>query len=107
MSELFDDREKGFEAKFKLDQEIKFKIDARRNKLLGLWLAEKLGLTESKHEEYANEIILADLQEPGFEDVIRKALSDVHEHGAKVTETDIREKLHEFEKVAIGELLKK
>jgi len=54
MSTQFSDREKGFEAKFKIDQETAFKVEARRNKLLGLWLAEKLGLPKTEYEEYSN-----------------------------------------------------
>ena len=90
MSESFGDRQKGFEAKFKMDQETEFKVDARRNKLLGLWLAEKLGLPQSQHDSYAQEVILADLEEPGVEDIIRKVMKDVEQYGANITDFDIR-----------------
>ena len=105
MSELFNDREKGFEAKFKMDQEMEFKVDARRNKLLGVWLAEKLGLLESEYESYAKEVVLADLEEPGVEDIIRKVMKDVEERGANVTESDIRQKLDEFYSVAVKQII--
>ena len=107
LSELFDDREKGFEAKFKMDQETAFKVDARRNKLLGLWLAEKLGLPESKLDSYAKEVILADLLEPGVEDIIRKVMIDIEQRGANISESDIRLKLEEFQKAAIEQLANK
>ena len=77
MSDQFGDREKGFETKFKMDQETEFKVEARRNKLLGLWLAEKLGLPQSEYDSYAQEVILADLEEPGVEDIIRKVMKDI------------------------------
>ena len=105
MSEVFNEREKGFEAKFKMDEEMEFKIAARRNKLLGAWLAEKLGLPESEHEAYAKEVVLADLEEPGDEDIIRKVMNDVENRGAKVTETDVRLKLDEFLGIASKQII--
>ena len=68
MINSFDDREKGFEAKFKLDQETEFAITARRNKLLGLWLGEKLGLNDSEISEFAASVVASDLEEPGDEE---------------------------------------
>ena len=105
MSEVFNERGKGFEAKFKVDEEMDFKIAARRNKLLGAWLAEKLGLPESEHEAYAKEVVLADLEEPGDEDIIRKVMNDVKNRGAKVTETDVRLKLDEFKGIALKQIV--
>jgi len=96
MADTFNEREKGFEAKFKMDQETEFKVEARRNKLLGLWLAEKLGINESERADYAGEVIAADLEEPGVEDVVRKCLSDIEARGAKVSEDDIRSKIKEL-----------
>ena len=104
MSESFGDRQKSFEAKFKMDQETEFKVDARRNKLLGLWLAEKRGLSESQHDSYAQEVILADLKEPGVEDIIRKVRKDIEQHKANITDSDIRLKLDEFHKDAIDQI---
>ena len=95
MADTFNDREKGFEAKFKLDQETEFKVAARRNKLLGLWTAEKLGLNESDVADYAGSVVAADLEEPGDEDVIRKCMADIQERGATVSEADLRAKLAE------------
>ena len=104
MSESFGDRQKGFEAKFKMNQETEFKVDARRNKLLGLWLAEKLGLPESQHDSYAKEVIVADLEEPGDEDIMRKVRKDIEQHKADITDSDIRLKLDEFYKDAIEQI---
>ena len=104
MSDQFGDREKGFENKFKMDQETEFKVEARRNKLLGLWLAEKLGLPQSEYDSYAQEVILADLEEPGVEDIIRKVMKDIEQHGANITDSDIRLKLDEFHKDAIDQI---
>ena len=69
----FKDRNKGFEQKFAHDEELKFRATARRNKLLGLWAADQLGLTGDEAQAYAREVIKADLAEPGDEDVVRKA----------------------------------
>jgi len=96
MADTFNDREKGFEAKFQLDQETEFKIEARRNKLLGLWLAEKLGINDSEKERYAGEVVAADLEEPGVEDVVRKCMADIENRGASVSEEEIRNKIREL-----------
>ena len=104
MSESFGDRQKGFEAKFKMDQETEFKVDARRNKLLGLWLAEKLGLPESQHDSYAKEVIVADLEEPGDEGIMRKVRKDMEQHETNITDSDIPLKLDEFHKDAIEQI---
>lgn len=66
----FDDREKGFEAKYALDQDQEFKAVARRNRLLGLWAAEKMGLSPESAEEYAKAVVRADFEQPGEEDVL-------------------------------------
>ena len=71
----FDDREKAQEAKYAHDQEISFKANARRNKLLGLWVAEQLGLSGDAADAYAREVIESDFEEPGDEDVFRKVCS--------------------------------
>lgn len=72
----FNDRQKGFENKFSLDQESLFKIEARASKLIGRWVAEKMGLTGTDAENYAKEMISANLDEPGYEDVKRKVKAD-------------------------------
>jgi len=100
MINSFNDREKGFEAKFKLDQETEFAITARRNKLLGLWLGEKLGLNDSEISEFAASVVASDLEEPGDEDVIRKCMADIKERGADISDEDIRNKIIEFSEEA-------
>ena len=100
MTNSFSDREKGFEAKFKLDQETEFAITARRNKLLGLWLGEKLGLNDSEISEFAASVVASDLEEPGDEDVIRKCMADIKERGADISDEDIRNKIIEFSEEA-------
>ena len=77
----FEEREKGYEAKFKRDQEFQFKATARRNKLLGLWAADKLGLSGGDAEAYAKEVVVADFEEPGDEDVVRKVAGDLDGKG--------------------------
>ena len=82
----FDKREEGFEKKFALDEEQKFKAEARRNRLLGLWAAEKLGLSGDAASAYAKEIVAAEFGEGGDADVIRKVLGDLSAKGIAVTE---------------------
>jgi hypothetical protein len=89
----FDDRERAEEARYALDQETQFKINARRNKLLGLWVANLLGITGPAAEDYAKSVVIADLEEPGDGDVIRKVLKDFAAAGFSHSEADIRNEL--------------
>lgn len=77
----FEEREKGYEAKFKHDQEFQFKATARRNKLLGLWAAEQLGLSGGDADAYAKEVVISDFEEPGDDDVLRKVAGDLEAKG--------------------------
>jgi len=86
----FKDREKGFENKFKHDQETAFKVTARRNKLLGLWAAREMGLSGAEAEEYAKAVVVADMEKPGDDDVVAKVLNDMKAKGLAVTEHRIR-----------------
>ena len=97
MAENFNSHESAHEAKFSLDQETQFKVDSRRNKLLGLWLGERLGKTQSQLDEYAKEVVISDLEEPGDEDVIRKVMKDIADAGSDLTDADIRATLTELE----------
>ena len=93
----FEDRERAFEAKFARDEEMQFRILARRNKLLGQWAATKMGLTEAEAEGYAKDVVRADFEEAGDEDVIRKLLGDLTAAGIDCDEEQIREALeHKF-----------
>ena len=97
----FDKREEGFEKKFALDEEQKFKAEARRNKLLGLWVAEKLGLPGDAANTYAREVVAAEFGEGGHADVIRKVTADLAAKGAAITEAQIRMKMDELMAQAI------
>ncbi len=98
------DREKAFEAKFAHDEELRFKVDARRDKLLGLWLAEKMGKTGEAADAYAKEVVISDLKEPGDADVIAKVMADIKEANLSITEAEIVEKLSELFVIAAEEL---
>lgn len=84
------DREEGFERKFAHDEELKFKATARRNKLLGLWAAGLLGKAGDAAEAYAKEVVMADFEEAGHEDVVRKLRRDFDAAGVTVSDQDIR-----------------
>ena len=89
----FDDRKDAFERKFAHDEELRFKALARRNKLLGLWVAEKLGKSGAEADEYARTVVLADFEEAGHEDVFRKVRGDLD---ASVSDTEIRTQMDTF-----------
>ena len=89
----FDDREKNFEAKYKRDQETLFRITSRRNRLLGLWAAEKFGMPDDQSLDYAKEVVLADFEEPGDDDVVRKVLGDFSERGLGMNEQNLRKEM--------------
>ncbi|MXO57759.1 DUF1476 domain-containing protein [Pontixanthobacter gangjinensis] len=91
----FKDREKGEEAKFAFDAENSFKIAARRNRLLGHWAAEKMGLDAEETEAYAKAVVQADFEEAGDEDVIRKLLGDLTTANVDIGEADVRAALEE------------
>lgn len=96
------DREKAFESKFALDEELKFKSMARRNKLLGLWAADLLGKTDA--EAYAQEVVAADFEEVGDEDVFRKVRGDFDAAGIAQSDMDIRSKMLELLAVAVDQV---
>ena len=89
----FDERERAFEAKFARDQEMQFRIVARRNRLLGKWAAGLMGLTEVEADSYARDVIHADFEEAGDEDVIRKLLGDLTTAGIDIDDARIREEV--------------
>ena len=89
----FDERERAFETKFARDQEMQFRIMARRNRLLGHWAAELMGLTEVEAESYARDVVRADFEEGSDEDVIRKLLGDLTSAGVDIDDARIREQL--------------
>lgn len=100
----FDDRKRGEEARFSLDQESLFKATARRNKLLGLWAADLLGLSGDEAEAYAKTVVMSDLEEPGDEDVIRKVVGDFDAKGVSKSREDIVEQLSALMLVAVEQI---
>ena len=101
---MFDDKKKGLEKKIDLDTQKKFKVTAIRNKSLGRWAAEQLGLEKSKIDRYIDEVIMADFDGPGFEDVIKKILNDFKKAGIKISYNEIKETLLRHEKEAINKI---
>lgn len=86
----FDDRKKGFEDKYKHDKELDFKVNARRNKLLGLWAAKELGIPAAEAEAYAKAVVMADFEKPGDDDVVEKIVGDAKAKGIDLSEHRIR-----------------
>lgn len=101
----FDDRERAEEAKFALDQQTEFKVTARRNKLLGLWAADLMGLQGDDAEAYAKTVVIADLEEPGDDDVLRKVRADFDAKGIDRTDSQIREQMADLIAVAREQVL--
>jgi hypothetical protein len=100
----FDKREEGFEKKFALDAEQKFKAEARRNKLLGLWAAEKLGISGDAANAYAREVVAADFEEAGDGDVLRKVMGDLTAKGIGMSELELRVKMDELMAQAVAQV---
>ena len=100
----FDKREEGFEKKFAHDEELKFKATARRNKLLGMWAAEKLGISGPAAEAYAKEVVAADFEEPGDEDVFRKIRRDFDAKKVAQTDQQIRKAMDDLLATAVDQI---
>jgi hypothetical protein len=100
----FDKREEGFEKQFAVDEELRFKANARRNKMLGLWAAQKLGLSGAEADEYAKAIVLADFEEPGEDDVFRRIRKDFDEKGITDSDHQIRRTMSELMAKAVLEI---
>ena len=100
----FDKREEGFEKKFALDEEQKFKAEARRNKLLGLWAAEKLGMSDDAASSYAKDVIAAEFEEAGDADVVRKVIADLGTKGVAVTEAQVHAQMTELMAQAVAQV---
>lgn len=98
------DREQGFERKFVLDEELRFKANARRNKVLGLWAAEKLGKTGADAEAYAKEVVVSDIEESGDHDVFRKIQKDFAAAGVDQSDHQIRRTMDELMAQAVEQL---
>jgi hypothetical protein len=103
----FRDRERGEEAKYALDEDMLFRVHARRNRLLGHWAAERMGLSQAEADAYAKAVVQADFEEAGDEDVIRKVLGDLVSAGVDADEVEVRtaldDKLVEARRALMGE----
>ncbi|HEV7692885.1 MAG TPA: DUF1476 domain-containing protein [Hyphomonadaceae bacterium] len=100
----FDKRERAEEGKFALDQELRFKANARRNKLLGLWAAEKLGKTGEDASNYAVEVVKSDFEAPGDEDVFRKVKGDLDKAGVAITDHQLQRQMSELMEAAVTQV---
>jgi hypothetical protein len=100
----FDDRERSFEKKFALDEELKFKSEQRRNKLLGEWAADKLGLTGAAVDDYVRALRRADLATKGDEDVFQKVRKDFDAKGVAVPDAELRRAMSQFLAAAVGQI---
>lgn len=100
----FDKRKEGFERKFAHDEELRFKATARRNKLLGLWAAEKMGLQGPEADAYAKTVVVADFSEPGDEDVFRKIRADFDAKQVVQSDHQIRQTMDELMSVAVEQI---
>lgn len=103
----FDKRQEGFENKFAHDEELRFKANARRNKTLGAWAAEKLGKSGDEAADYAKSVLLADFEEPGDEDVYRKVKADFEAANVDVSEHQLRREMADMMDAAIEEVRSK
>ena len=100
----FDKREEGFEKKFAHDEELRFKATARRNKLLGLWAAEKMGITGPDAEAYAKEVVVADFEEAGDDDVFRKVRKDLDAKGVAASDQEIKTQMVSLMATAVQQI---
>ena len=104
MTTSFDKREEGFEKKFAHDEELRFKASARRNKLLGQWAAEKLGLSGAQAEAYAKEVVLADFEEAGDHDVFRRIRKDFDAKSVAMSDQVIRRVMDDLMAQAVAQI---
>lgn len=100
----FEDRRDSFERKFAHDEELRFKAMARRNKLFGQWVAEQLGRSGAEADAYARSVVMADFEEAGDDDVLRKVRADLEGAGRTVSETDLRRRMDELLARAVEEV---
>jgi hypothetical protein len=100
----FDKRREGYESKFAHDQDLKFKATARRNKLLGLWAADKMGVTGDAAAEYAKEVVKADFEEAGDDDVFRKIRKDFDAKSVAISDHQIRREMEDLMATAVEQV---
>jgi hypothetical protein len=104
MATSFDKREEGFEKQFAHDEELRFKASARRNKLLGLWIAEKLGMSGPDADTYAKTVVMADFEEAGDDDVFRKVRKDLDDKNVSASDQDIKKTMIDLMAQAIEQI---
>jgi len=104
MTTTFDKREEGFEKKFAHDEELRFKASARRNKLLGMWAAQKMGLTGAQAEAYAKEVVASEFENVADHDVFKKIRKDLDDKKVAETDQDIRRVMHDLMEQAIAQV---
>jgi hypothetical protein len=102
----FNEREKGAERKFQHDEEMRFKVNARRAKLTGLWVATQLGLSGAEADAYAKSVVIEDMSKPGDDDIVEKVMADLKAKGIEMTEHRIRKELEGFGVQAREQLMK-
>jgi hypothetical protein len=100
----FDERQKGFEKKFAMDQDLKFRAESRRNKMVAEWAGAKLGITGAALDDYIKAVRKADLEEKGDDDVFRKIRGDLDAKGVAVTDNEIREAMFKFLETAVAQI---
>jgi len=105
MADAFEDRGKGFERKYQLDEELAFKVQSRRDKLFGLWLAAEFGFGGDEAETYAREVVISNLEKPGDEDMFDKVKADIQDRNIIIEEKILRLKLQELAEVAHRQVL--
>lgn len=102
----FNDREKAFESKYKHDQELRFKVGARRNKLLGLWAAELMGMAGDDADAYAREVVQSDFEAPGDDDVLQKVLADLTDKSIEKSAHQLRKQMDELMETAREQIMR-
>jgi hypothetical protein len=105
-ADAFKDRQKGYEAKYKMDEEKRFKVEARRNRLIGEWAAGKLGLSGDAVKDYVKEVVRADFEQPGPDDVVRKVVGDFKSKNVAAGEADVRAEMERLYGVAVEQINK-
>ena len=104
--DAFKDRQKGYEAKYQLDEEKRFKVESRRNRLVGEWAAGKLGLSGDAVKDYVKEVVRSDFEQPGSDDVVRKVADDFKKKNVAVSEADIRTEMERLYGTAVEQVNK-
>lgn len=104
MADIFNEREKAYEAKFRLDEEIKFKALSRGNKMLAEWLGEKFGMAAAERQAYGKELAMADLDKPGHDDLLDKVMKDAEMRKIRISRHDVEKEMKRCHTVALQQL---